>query len=88
MRRQSVRVRVLALAFCALVVPGAVATACVDGMTPDCSDPKTPCGPSGLDGSSDRIEAAVLEATAPIDSALDSPAEAATDANLDAGDGG
>jgi hypothetical protein len=35
----------------------AVAACCVDGVTPDCSDPAVACGPS-LDGSSDRRETA------------------------------
>jgi hypothetical protein len=60
------------------------AAGCVDGVTPDCSDPAAQCGPS-LDGSSDRAE------TAP-DARQDTSAQdtfvpdAPPDADLDAGD--
>lgn len=51
---------VRALAFAFVLAPWAalmVASmgACVDGATPDCSDPKVPCGPD-LDGAADRAE--------------------------------
>jgi hypothetical protein len=77
--------RTFVLAFGAVALGGAIATACVDGVTPDCSDPKNQCGPS-LDGSPEHVEAALPEAAAPMDSAIG--ADAAPDADLDAGDGG
>jgi hypothetical protein len=61
------------------LTPTAIATGCVDGVTPDCSDAATQCGPN-LDATTaaDRREAAP-------DSAL----EAAPDsADLDSGDSG
>jgi hypothetical protein len=56
---------------------------CVDGLTPDCSDAATQCGPN-VDGSPDTSEAAVLPEAAPADGAGDAQSDA--DANLDAGD--
>lgn len=47
--------RVCALAF-VLLPTAAIVAACVDGVTPDCSDPKVQCGPD-LDGAADRAEA-------------------------------
>ena len=64
--------------------PSAIATGCVDGVTPDCSDAATQCGPN-LDATTaaDRREAGPLEA------APDGALEAAPDvADLDAGDEG
>lgn len=60
------------------------AAGCVDGVTPDCSDAATPCGPS-LDGASGGAEAAI---DAPADtSALDTfVPDAPPDVALDAGD--
>lgn len=45
---------VFGLAF-VLLPTAAIAVACVDGVTPDCSDPKVQCGPD-LDGAADRAE--------------------------------
>ena len=62
------------------LTPTALATACVDGVTPDCSDAATQCGPT-LDATTaaDRREAA----------RPDSALEAAPDsADLDSGDAG
>jgi hypothetical protein len=68
------------------LLQGAYVAGCVDGVTPDCSDAATQCGPN-LDGSLDRNEAAPLpEAQAPQDSATD--VDASSDADLDAGDAG
>jgi hypothetical protein len=71
-------------------VPAAIAAGCVDGVTPDCSDPATPCGPdlSGvMDGSLDGTDGdAPFEAAA--DTAPDVQADADADADLDGGDGG
>jgi hypothetical protein len=61
----------------------AVLMACTDGVTPDCSDAATHCGPD-VDGSSDASEAALPDSSRP-DAALDAPSEALADA--DAGDG-
>lgn len=63
--------------------PVALVAACVDGVTPDCSDAATPCGPS-LDAGPERVEAALPEAAR-----IDGAPEAAPDApDLDAGDEG
>jgi hypothetical protein len=63
---------------------------CVDGVTPDCSDAATQCGPD-LDGStfdgvapSDSSSDARTDAAPPIDAAND--ADASTDADADASD--
>jgi hypothetical protein len=69
--------------------PVVFAAACVDGTTPDCSDAATQCGPN-LDGSPERIEAALPEA-ATFDSATAAPdavADGDAAAALDAGDEG
>jgi hypothetical protein len=63
--------------------------ACVEGVTPSCSDPAASCSPS-IDGSA---EGASLDATATIDardaSAPDAPdGDADADAPVDAPDGG
>jgi len=62
---------------------------CVDGVTPNCSDPAVQCGPD-LDGAADRIEAARLPEAAAKDAAPDATdaGEDARDADLDARDGG
>ena len=69
--------------------PVAIAVGCVDGMTPDCSDPATPCGPdlsNSRDGSLDADGDAPSEAAA--DTASDVQTDANADADLDGGDGG
>ena len=76
------------------VLVGTIAMACTDGVTPDCSDAATPCGPN-IDGSSTPLETSVVsEASLPegggdgraADGAGDAPSD--SDAALDAGDGG
>jgi hypothetical protein len=68
------------------LLQGAYVAGCVDGVTPDCSDAATQCGPN-IDGAADRTEAAPLpEAQPPADSATD--VDARSDAGLDAGDAG
>lgn len=80
--------RVLVPALVSSVLAAAIASGCVDGVTPDCSDPKTQCGPS-LDGSPEHVEAALPEAAPPVtDGAAFADADAEPDADLDAGDGG
>lgn len=60
---------------------------CTDGVTPDCSDAATQCGPD-VDGSADSNEAALFPETSRSDSAADgaSDAQSDADADLDAGD--
>lgn len=72
------------------LAPLGFAPACVDGTTPDCSDAATGCGP-GVDGSPERIEAALPDASRPDTAPVDAGSEAApdaADADLDAGDEG
>lgn len=68
----------------AQVVLAVLAAGCVDGVTPNCSDPAVRCEPSA-DGSVDRAEVAPdapsLDTSRP-DTSADAPAEA----DLDAGD--
>jgi len=84
--------RVVGLAASGIVlVQVATFTGCVDGTTPDCSDAATQCGPD-VDATSERLEAALPEASPPSDAPNDTSstadADAETDADLDAGDGG
>lgn len=77
---------VRALAFAFVLAPWAalmVASmgACVDGATPDCSDPKVQCGPD-LDGAADRAETAADSGS--TDTSLPDVADAQPDP--DAGD--
>lgn len=67
------------------LTPIGFAAGCVDGYTPDCSDAATQCGPS-LDGSPERIEAALPEAAPIVDSAGEAASDADDAADLDAGD--
>lgn len=70
------------------MTPLGFASACVEGATPDCSDPATACGPT-LDGSPDRAETALPDAAQPDTGPVDAGSD--TDAlllDLDAGDGG
>ncbi len=73
---------------------GTIVIACTDGVTPDCSDAATQCGPN-IDGSTTPLETSVVsEASLPEgggdsgggDGAGDAPND--SDAALDAGDGG
>ena len=72
---------------------GTIVIACTDGVTPDCSDAATQCGPN-IDGSTTPLETSVVsEASLPEgggDSAADGAGEAPNDgdAALAAGDGG
>ncbi len=77
--------RLLALTACGAF--GVVVAACVDGVTPDCSDAATPCGPNN-DASADVLEAQPLpEASRPDTAASPDPdAEAPEAGDLDAGD--
>ena len=61
----------------ALLAQLCLAGDCVDGVTPDCSDAASQCGPS-LDG-------AVFDSTAPIDSSIETGGGDA-DPDADAGD--
>jgi len=75
--------RTLGMLVVLAVAEAGIAAGCVDGTTPDCTDPAVQCGPS-LDGSPDRAEAApdVLQ-----DTSLDTfVPDAPPDADLDAGD--
>ena len=85
-RRAKRATRWVAVAAITLVQTG-YAVGCVDGMTPDCSDASTHCGPD-LDGT--VVEAQTLpESSPPVDGALDAVPEAGdADADADAGDGG
>ena len=75
------------------VLIGTILMACTDGVTPDCSDAATQCGPN-IDGSFTPLETSVAsEASLPEgggdatpDGASDAPND--SDAALDAGDGG
>lgn len=72
---------------------GTIVIACTDGVTPDCSDAATQCGPN-IDGSTTLLETSLIsEASLPegggdgaADGAGDAPND--SDAALDAGDGG
>jgi hypothetical protein len=68
------------------VLVGMILMGCTDGVTPDCSDAATQCGPD-VDGSADTIEAALFpETSKPDSSVVDGAGDAQGDA--DAGDGG
>jgi len=85
--------RVLGLVASGIVlVQVATFVGCVDGTTPDCSDAATQCGPD-VDATSERLEAALPEASPPSDAPSDTSSTADADdgggdADLDAGDGG
>jgi hypothetical protein len=72
--------RRLGAAVALVLSPLGLAAGCVDGVTPDCSDAATPCGPA-VDASADSARVDATEAAA-----LDGAAEATPD--LDAGDEG
>jgi hypothetical protein len=75
--------RRLGAAVALVLSPLGLAAGCVDGVTPDCSDAATSCGPA-VDASADSAR---LDATpAPEAAVLDGAAEASPD--LDAGDEG
>jgi len=71
------------------VLVGTILMGCVDGVTPDCSDAATQCGPN-VDGSTDTSSEALLPEAAKPDSAADAGDASDADAGdaLDAGDGG
>ncbi len=73
--------------FAALLAQSALGATCVDGATPDCSDPAANCAPS-LDGSADRVDALVLPETSGSDASSDVDAAEADVLELDAGDAG
>lgn len=77
--------RLLALTACGAF--GMLALACVSGVTPDCSDAATPCGP-GSDASGDVLEAQPLPEASRADAASspDPDAEGPEAGDLDAGD--
>ena len=77
---------VAAVAAIAVVQVGYVA-GCVDGVTPDCSDAATGCGPS-LDGTFDSAEAQPLPESGRPDAAEDGDGFVpdANDPDADAGD--
>lgn len=83
MRGRRLGIAVMAM----LVVPAAYAVGCVDGTTPDCSNPAVKCGPI-LDGSLDSREAQTLPESAPpdADAAQDTAVPDADDPDADAGD--
>jgi hypothetical protein len=85
--RRSVQPLAVALALVPLAL--LVLSACVEGITPNCSDPATPCGPGaspGVDGSS---EASPQDATTDVrDASASEAGDADADAPLDAPDGG
>lgn len=66
-----------------------IALGCTDGVTPDCSDAATQCGPS-IDGAADTSEASLFPETSKPDTSVDAAGDAQSDADadLDAGDGG
>jgi hypothetical protein len=71
---------------------GTILIGCTDGVTPDCSDAATPCGPA-VDGSADTNEASLFPETGKPDTGADGAGDAAdaqgdADAALDGGDGG
>jgi hypothetical protein len=68
---------------------GTILLGCTDGVTPDCSDAATQCGPN-VDGGPDTLEAALFPETSRPDSGADGAGDAQSDADadLDAGDGG
>jgi hypothetical protein len=79
----AVRPRLAAFAAVLLLAQGLLGATCVDGKTPDCSDPNVQCGPD-LDGSSADVAA---DAPADSDAALTvdaSTSEASSDAEADA----
>lgn len=73
----------LALAVALLLTQGTLGATCVEGVTPECSDPAARCGPQ-LDATTDQ-EASLSEASTDAEEAGD-----AADAGEagDAGDGG
>ena len=80
------RARRLGIAVVAMVlVPAAYAVGCVDGTTPNCSNPAVKCGPI-LDGSLDSLEAQTLPESAPPDAAQETSVPEAGDPDADAGD--
>ena len=81
------RVAVVCGALAALV--GTILMGCTDGVTPDCSDPATQCGPD-IDGSASEAEASIFPDASQPDTAPDGAADAPndSDAALDAADGG
>jgi hypothetical protein len=64
------------------VVFGAILMACTDGVTPDCSDAATQCGPD-IDGAASTDTSVVLPDASKPDTAADAQSDA--DADLDAG---
>lgn len=75
--RRARRVVALAASLAGLAfLPTAFVTACVDGFTPDCADPKNKCGPD-VDGSADGADATAPETgndtSMPDTSTADSP---------------
>ena len=71
----------------ALLVPTALVGACTDGVTPDCSDAATQCGPN-IDGSADVSEAQPLPESSTKDTSVaDTSATDAGDLDADASDG-
>ena len=75
------------------VLVGTILIGCTDGVTPDCSDAATQCGPS-IDGATTTLETSVAPEASPPEGGGDSAADGASDAPndsdaaLDAGDGG
>ena len=67
------------IAFAQLLLAGD----CVDGVTPDCSDPAARCGPN-VDGS--ILDTGASPDGAGNDAASDAPPDAAADANDSGGD--
>ena len=63
----------------------ALAAGCVDGVTPNCSDPAARCEPS-TDAPFDRAEVAPDAADTGTDTSVDALPDALADADLDAGD--
>jgi hypothetical protein len=71
--------------------PLGFASGCVDGVTPDCADASSLCGPVVADARGDGTSAALPEAAAfesGAEASSDGALEAALDADLDAGDEG
>lgn len=80
----------MALAAALLLSQGTLGATCVDGVTPDCSDPAARCGPD-LDATTDQEASLLPEASADAGDASDASLDADGadgDAASDAPDGG
>lgn len=89
-RARSGRGRIVLLCGVVAVLEASALAGCVDGVTPDCSDAATQCGPN-IDASRslDSSDASRLPEAAAVDSAAaDAQGDTSVPIDLDAGDEG